>query len=50
MNRTRGFVNLNRYKSGRALKRLRRVPDKHELELREAKKRSEAGEAPPVTR
>ena len=28
MNRTRGFVNLNRFKSGRAIKRLKSVPDK----------------------
>ncbi len=27
MNRTRGFVNLNRFKSGRAIKRLKNVPD-----------------------
>jgi len=27
MNRTRGFVNLNRFKSGRAIKRLRNIPD-----------------------
>ena len=25
MNRTRGFVNLNRFKSGRAIKRLKNV-------------------------
>ncbi len=27
MNRTRGFVNLNRFKSGRAIKRLKKVAD-----------------------
>jgi len=27
MNRTRGFVNLNRFKSGRAVKRLNKVTD-----------------------
>jgi len=27
MNRTRGFVNLNRFKSGRAIKRLKNIPD-----------------------
>jgi len=27
MNRTRGFVNLNRFKSGRAIKRLRKATD-----------------------
>jgi len=27
MNRTRGFVNQNRFKSGRAVKRLNRVAD-----------------------
>ncbi len=27
MNRTRGFVNLNRFKSGRALKRLKKIND-----------------------
>ena len=31
MNRTRGFVNLNRFKSGRAIKRLKRVADKYRL-------------------
>lgn len=25
MNRTRGFVNLNRFKSGKAIKRLRKI-------------------------
>ena len=30
MNRTRGFVNLNRFKSGRAIKRLKAV-DKNRL-------------------
>jgi len=30
MNRTRGFVNLNRFKSGRAAKRLSRITDEHE--------------------
>ena len=28
MNRTRGFVNQNRFKSGRAIKRLKKVVDK----------------------
>ena len=27
MNRTKGFVNLNRFKSGRAIKRLKNIPD-----------------------
>jgi len=34
MNRTRGFVNLNRFKSGRAIKRLRKVPDKYKMKGR----------------
>jgi len=29
MNRTKGFINLNRFKSGRAIKQLKVVPDKH---------------------
>ena len=29
MNRTKGFVNLNRFKSGRAIKRSKKVADKH---------------------
>jgi len=29
MNRTRGFVNLNRFKSGKAIKRLKVVPGKN---------------------
>ena len=34
MNRTRGFVNLNRFKSGRAIKRLKKVTDdKQEIGL-----------------
>ena len=31
MNRTRGFINLNRFKSGRAIKKLKRVVDKYRL-------------------
>ncbi len=31
MNRTRGFVNLNRFKSGRNIKRLKRVVGKYKL-------------------
>jgi len=31
MNRTRGFVNLNRFKSGKAIKRLKKVSAKYEL-------------------
>jgi len=31
MNRTRGFVNLNRFKSGRAIKKLKRAVDKYRL-------------------
>lgn len=31
MNRTRGFVNLNRFKSGKALKRLKAVSRKNEV-------------------
>ncbi len=27
MNRTRGFVNLNRFRSGRAIKRLKKITD-----------------------
>jgi len=34
MNRTRGFVNLNRFKSGRALKRLKKTArDEHKMKL-----------------
>ncbi len=28
MNRTKGFVNLNQFKSGRAIKRFKMIPDK----------------------
>ncbi len=38
MNRTRGFVNLNRFKSGRALKRLKKVVVTREIS-REGKRR-----------
>lgn len=31
VNRTRGFVNLNKFKSGKAIKRLKAVADKHRL-------------------
>jgi len=31
MNRTKGFANLNRFKSGRAIKRLKRAPDKSKV-------------------
>jgi len=34
MNRTRGFINLNRFKSGKMVKKLKRVPDRHGLEKR----------------
>jgi len=34
MNRTRGFVNLNRFKSGRAIKRLKAISDKYKLKKR----------------
>jgi len=34
MNRTRGFVNLNRFKSGKAIKRLKAI-DKHKLKGRQ---------------
>jgi len=32
VNRTRGFVNLNRFKSGRTIKRFKKVADKYRLE------------------
>ncbi len=31
MNKIRGFVNLNRFKSGRTIKRLKRVVGKYKL-------------------
>ena len=31
MNRTRGFVNLNRFKSGKAIKRLRKTSDGQDM-------------------
>jgi len=35
MNRTKGFVNLNRFKSGRAIKRLSKAEyDKRKLKVR----------------
>ena len=34
MNRTRGFVNLNRFKSGRAIKKLGKLTDdRHRLKI-----------------
>jgi hypothetical protein len=39
MNRTKGFVNLNRFKSGRAIKRLRLVPDKYKMKGQRVDKR-----------
>ena len=39
MNRTRGFVNLNRFKSGRAIKRLKGVTDDKQRIRVEGKKR-----------
>ena len=34
MNRTRGFVNLNRFKSGRAIKKLGKLAgDRHRLKI-----------------
>lgn len=41
MNRTGGFVNLNRFKSGRAIKRLMKVADdKQRIRMERRKQRS----------
>ena len=41
MNRTRGFVNLNRFKSGRAIKRLMKIADdKQRVRVDDKKRRS----------
>ena len=41
MNRTRGFTNLNRFKSGRAIKRLMKVTDdRHKIRMERKKQRS----------
>ncbi len=34
VNRTKGFVNLNRFKSGRAIKRFKKVADKHKSKVK----------------
>jgi len=34
VNRTKGFVNLNRFKSGRAIKRSKKVADKHKSKVK----------------
>lgn len=39
MNRTKGFVNLNRFKSGRTIKRLKAVPDKSKMKKQRAGKK-----------
>ena len=39
MNRTRGFVNLNRFKSGRAIKRRKMAPDKYKMKGRRVSKK-----------
>jgi hypothetical protein len=39
MNRTRGFVNLNRFKSGKAIKRLKITPDKYQRKGRRVNKK-----------
>jgi len=39
MNRTRGFVNQNRFKSGRAIKRLNRTADRRQEEVKPSKYR-----------
>jgi len=39
MNRTKGFINLNRFKSGRAIKRLKLVPDKYKVKRRRVDKK-----------
>ena len=39
MNRTRSFVNLNRFKSGRAIKRLKRAPDKSKVKWQRENKK-----------
>jgi len=46
VNRTRGFVNQNRFKSGRAIKRLKQVTDKHNVK-RQTKKSRAAGDISP---
>ena len=41
MNRTRGFVNLNRFKSGKAIKKLTKITDDgHRLKIGAKKVRS----------
>ena len=37
MNRTKGFVNLNRFKSGRAIKRFKKVADKYKSKVKPGK-------------
>jgi len=40
MNRTKGFVNLNRFKSGRAIKRLKKANDaQYEIKNKVKRKR-----------
>ena len=43
MNRTRGFVNLNRFKSGRAIRKLKSIIGKADRIEAEAKKRRRKG-------
>ena len=44
MNRTRGFVNLNRFKSGRAIKQLQSAVDKtHKTQVGKRKTKSALG-------
>ena len=39
MNRTRGFVNMNRFKSGKAIKRLRKTLGEKQKSIRTTPKR-----------
>jgi len=40
MNRTRGFINLNRFKSGRAIKKLSKTTDdRHKMGMERGKQR-----------
>jgi hypothetical protein len=34
VNRTKGFVNLNRFKSGRAIKRFKKVADRYKSKVK----------------
>jgi hypothetical protein len=46
MNRTRGFVNQNRFKSGKAVKRLSKVTD--DRRMKKASRKGRATEKTPV--